>query len=133
MKNLTKFASLTITALSLACSGKAQSESDALRRWNESPDSLLRRVSPSVVQIMVTGYGAVSESERGNAGVVIGRQKAIGSGFVIDPSGYILTNAHVVSGAQRVQVALAGENDDGSIASALASRVTVMNARIVGV
>ncbi|HEY6128966.1 MAG TPA: trypsin-like peptidase domain-containing protein [Candidatus Acidoferrum sp.] len=133
MKNLTKFASLTITALSLACSGKAQSESDALRRWNESADSLLRRVSPSVVQIMVTGYGAVSESERGNAGVVIGRQKAIGSGFVIDPSGYILTNAHVVSGAQRVQVALAGENDDGSIASALASRVTVMNARIVGV
>src|SRR5437764_7506791 len=83
----------------------AQTEPDALRRWDESIDALLRRVSPSVVQIMVTGFGAVSDSDRGNAGVVIGRQKAIGSGFVIDPMGYILTNAHVVNGAQRVQVA----------------------------
>jgi len=33
---------------------------------------------------MVTGYGTVSEGDHGNAGVVIGKQKAIGSGFVID-------------------------------------------------
>jgi serine protease Do len=95
---------LTVLALTATASAAmAQGEADALRRWNESADALLRRVSPSVVQITVTGYGTVS-GDRGNAGVVIGRQKAIGSGFVIDASGYILTNAHVVNGAQRVQV-----------------------------
>jgi serine protease Do len=104
-----------------------------LRRWDESVDALVRRVSPSVVQIMVSGYGAVSEGARGNADVVIGRQKAIGSGFVIDASGYIVTNAHVVNGAQHVQVALPGGPADGTIAGSFAARITVIPARIIGV
>jgi serine protease Do len=125
---------LTVLALAAAASAAmAQGEADALRRWNESTDALLRRVSPSVVQITVTGYGTVSEGVRGNAGVVIGRQKAIGSGFVVDASGYILTNAHVVNGAQRVQVALPSSEGDGSVTTALASKVRVVPARIVGV
>ena len=37
---------------------------------------------------------------------MVGRQRSSGSGFVIDPDGYIMTNAHVVSGAQRVQIVL---------------------------
>ena len=133
MKRLIPVSMLTILALSFASSINAQAETDPLRRWNESVDALVRRVSPSVVQIMVTGFGAVTEGEHGNAGVVIGRQKAIGSGFVIDAGGYILTNAHVVKGAQRVQVALPTGPADGSVAGALASRITVMSARIIGV
>ncbi len=133
MKRLILVSILTILALSLASRVNAQAETDPLRHWNESVDALVRRVSPSVVQIMVTGFGAVTEGEHGNAGVVIGRQKAIGSGFVIDASGYILTNAHVVKGAQRVQVALPGGPADGSVDGALASRITVMSARIIGV
>src|SRR5246500_523795 len=133
MKRLIPISMLTILALSFASSVNAQAENDPLRRWNESVDALIRRVSPSVVQIMVTGFGAVTEGEHGNAGVVIGRQRAIGSGFVIDASGYILTNAHVVKGAQRVQVALPGGAADGSVDGALASRITVMSARIIGV
>jgi serine protease Do len=116
-----------------ASRARAQAQGDTLRRWNDSVDMLLRRVSPSVVQIMVTGYRTVSEGDRGNAGVVIGRQKAIGSGFVIDASGYIVTNAHVVNGAQRVQVALPAEEAGGSEATAFTSKVTVVPARILGV
>jgi len=113
--------------------GAQERLTDELRKMNESVDALIRKVSPSVVQILVTGYGQLEESEHGATGVVIGRQRAIGSGFVVDPSGYIITNAHVVNGAQRVQVVLASGNSDGSVDSILASRTSVVPARIIGV
>lgn len=106
---------------------------DELHKLNESVDALIKKVSPSVVQILVTGYGPLEDSDRGNAGVVIGRQRAIGSGFVIDASGYIITNAHVVRGAQRVQVVLPMSSADGSLDAALSSRTNIVPARIVGV
>jgi len=106
---------------------------DALRKLNESVDALIKKVSPSVVQILVTGYGPLEDVEHGNATAVIGRQRAIGSGFVIDPSGYIVTNAHVVKGAQRVQVVLPPANADGSLDAALSTRTILIPARIVGV
>lgn len=116
-----------------AANGQAQDHStDALRKFNESVDALIKKVTPSVVQILVTGYGPLEEGEHGNTNTLIGRQRAIGSGFVIDPSGYIVTNAHVVKGAQRVQVVLPSANADGSVDAALSTRTTVVPARIVG-
>ena len=80
---------------------------DALERMNESIDALTRKVWPSVVQILVTSYGPREQrASPGETAVVVGRQRAVGSGFVIDPDGYIMTNAHVVANAQRVQVLL---------------------------
>jgi len=106
---------------------------DALERMNQSIDALTRKVWPSVVQILVTGYGARDEGARGDVSAVVTRQRSVGSGFVIDPDGYIMTNAHVVSGAQHVQVILPPANADGSLATALSSRMTIVPARIVGV
>ncbi len=135
------FRTLTATAAFLtlcvsperACGQSA----DELRRLDESVDALIRKVSPSVVQILVTGYGQLEDSEHGTTGLVIGRQRAIGSGFIVDASGYIITNAHVVNGAQRVQVVLStgGTDDsaDSTLASLLASRTTIVPARIIGV
>lgn len=37
-------------------------------------------------------------------------QKSLGSGFIINKDGYILTNNHVVEGADEVQVVLSGKN-----------------------
>jgi serine protease Do len=107
-------------------------EDNTLHKLNESVDALIRKVSPSVVQILVAGYGPVDESH-GNTSVVIGRQRAIGSGFVIDPAGYIITNAHVVSGAQVVQVVLPSGNPDGSLQSLLSTKTNIVPARVVGV
>ena len=112
----------------------AQERNDnTLRKFNESVDALIKKVSPSVVQILVTGYGPVDSGERGNTAVVIGRQRAIGSGFVIDPAGYIITNAHVVAGAQRVQIVVPDGPSDGSLQAILSSRSNIVPARVVGV
>jgi serine protease Do len=105
-----------------------------LARMNESIDALTRKVWPSVVQILVTSYGAREEAGgRTDTNVVVGRQRSSGSGFVIDPEGYIMTNAHVVSGAQRVQIVLPPDNADGTLASALSGKTQLMPARIVGI
>jgi putative serine protease PepD len=64
---------------------------------------VVAKVSPSVVQINVT--------ERGGS--------ATGSGVIIDSSGTILTNAHVVSGATRIQVLLStGKTVDATLVGA---------------
>ena len=62
--------------------------------------ALSERVKPAVVQILVTGY------EPADGQLV--KQRASGSGVILDSDGYVITNAHVVQGARRVQVALAG-------------------------
>jgi serine protease Do len=132
-----KSASVLLAVLLLCCTiAGAQStdrSTDALHRLNESVDGLIKKVSPSVVQILVTGYGPLEEADRGSTATVIGRQRAIGSGFVIEESGYIVTNAHVVNGAQRVQVILPNSTAEGSLEAALSTRSTIVAARIIGV
>jgi serine protease Do len=112
----------------------AQDRTDnMLRKLNESVDALIKKVSPSVVQILVTSYGPIESTEHGNTALTLGRQRAIGSGFVIDPAGYIVTNAHVVAGAQRVQVVVPEGVSDGSLNSILSTRTNMVPARVVGV
>ncbi len=127
-------ATLALFMVFRGTSAAAQDRGDnTLRKLNESVDMLIKRVSPSVVQILVTGYGPIDSGEHTNAAVVIGRQRAIGSGFVIDPAGYIITNAHVVSGAQRVQVVVPEGVSDGSLQAILSARTNIVPARVVGV
>lgn len=51
------------------------------------------RVNPSVVEIVVSG-----RTPSGRMG------EGAGSGFVVDPQGYILTNNHVIDGARTISV-----------------------------
>ena len=107
---------------------------DALHQLSASVEELVRRVSPSVVQVLATGYGATQGGDSGETALVIGRLRSIGSGVIVDPEGYILTNAHVIKGAQRVQVMLPSLSTSvSSTLSALTSRGRPMDARIVGV
>ena len=48
-------------------------------------------------------FGEVPESEY--------RQRGLGSGVIIDPRGFILTNAHVVDGADKISVTLPDERE----------------------
>jgi serine protease Do len=128
---------LVLLAAASAAAGQKQAapppSQDPLVRMNEAVDALTRKVWPSVVQILVSSYGAREDGPRGDANVVVGRQRSVGSGFVIDGEGYIMTNAHVVNGAQRVQVVLPAENADGTLATALSGRSYLIAARIVGI
>lgn len=105
-----------------------------LRDLSASVEELTRRVSTSVVQVLVTGYGPVDERSRGGeTGLVIGRQRSIGSGAIIDPDGYIITNAHVVAGAKHVQVVLHRDTTTSEPVRSLAGEAgQTVDARIVG-
>jgi serine protease Do len=43
-----------------------------------------------------------------------GPQRALGSGYIVDPRGYIITNNHVVDKADHIYVKLSGDPDDPS-------------------
>ena len=108
-------------------------EGDPLHQLNNSVRALVKRVAPSVVHIVVIGYGPVDNS-RDNASLVLGKQQSVGSGLIIDPDGYIVTNAHVVRGAHRVQVNVpAAATDDSPSGSLATGRGRTLEARIVGI
>jgi serine protease Do len=107
---------------------------DVLHQLNNSVEQLIRRVSPSIVQIQVTGYGATDDSERGMTSAMIGRRRAIGSGVIVDPEGYILTNAHVVNGAENIEVIVPARLTSSSTLDAdQDSQAKSYQAHIVGV
>jgi len=107
---------------------------DALHQLNDSVEALVRRVTPSVVQIQVTGYGSSDNGDRKQASDVIGRRQAVGSGVIVDPEGYIVTNAHVVSGAEKIEVIVPPRLAAGApIESAQDIQGTSYQARIVGI
>ena len=114
---------------------RPHADASLLRELNASVEELTARVSLSVVQVLVTGYGPIDEpTHGGETGLVIGRQRSIGSGAIIDPDGYIITNAHVVAGARRVQVVL-HRDTTADRARALAGDVEAsqtVDARVVG-
>jgi serine protease Do len=70
---------------------------------DEELQALAERVGPAVVTIEVTGLAAVQDPNTGQT-TYIAREQGMGSGIVVDPAGYILTNAHVVEHATSVSV-----------------------------
>lgn len=80
--------------------------------------SLVERLKPTVVNITTTSVVPVSENPfpiplpfnhpqpRGER-----HAKALGTGFIVDPAGLVVTNAHVIQGAEDIKVRLADERE----------------------
>jgi serine protease Do len=101
-----------------------------LRQLNKDLENLAAKVSPAVVQILVTGFGELHEEDRSKTALIV-RQRAVGSGVIVDSSGYIMTNAHVVEGARRIQVALPLESTDSSGQVPVGKR-RILEAKLIG-
>src|SRR5271154_1491257 len=54
-----------------------------------------------------------------------GERRALGSGFIVDPRGYIITNNHVVDKADKIYVKLSSDPDDSGDPGRLATVVGV--------
>jgi serine protease Do len=119
--------------LVLPALGSLQQESpNPLQEVSAAFEALASRVNPAVVQIFSTAYvpgrGLVP-----SAGLIATRKSA-GSGVILDPDGYIVTNAHVVAGARRVQIMLAAPTDDQPDGqSILQPQGRLRGAQIVGI
>jgi serine protease Do len=82
----------------------------------------------AVVEIFTMSLAPADGRVAGTADLVR-TQRASGSGVIVDASGFIVTNAHVVRGAQRIRVEVPTVPTGGSILSA---RGRILDGRVVG-
>jgi serine protease Do len=95
------------TFLQTFAAAETANSATLLEQLNNSLKQLADRVSPAVVEIKVSSYGTNDDGEQDsdNGGDVV-RQHLTGAGVILSKDGYIITNAHLINGATRVQVIL---------------------------
>jgi serine protease Do len=81
----------------------------ALAEFSAAVEELCTSVSPAVVQIEVRTRTQVSSDDERRAGY-FAKESASGSGVIVDPSGYIITNAHVAE-SRDISVSVADMSD----------------------
>jgi len=77
---------------------------DVLKELSGSFEEISQRCGRAVVQIFVRSYVPSDSSDSSTE--LLTAQNSSGSGMILSPDGYILTNAHVVKGAHTVKVQL---------------------------
>ena len=112
--------------------GDESHNSNLLRQFNGSLQALVAKVSPAVVQIQTAGLAPLEASKKNGVALIV-RQRAIGSGVIVDPDGYIMTNAHVVEGAERVRVVLPVPPSRSPLEITPVGKRQVLDAKVVGI
>lgn len=139
VKGIRAFSSYTLLFVSMACvtglacfSSNAQTKEAAVsapEKLSASFASIAKAAEPAVVSIdaksKVSDVATRSESAPADPDDVLDffrRQLprrpvyAVGSGFIVDPAGYIITNNHVIDNAARISVTLeSGEQYDAKV------------------
>ena len=102
---------------------------NSLAQFSGALERLAATVAPAVVQVQVSAWCGSDSATRG---AILTACKVIGSGVIVDPSGYIITNEHVVRNARRIRVMLTPRSDHAGDGAALVGTPPVLDAVIVG-
>ena len=105
LRSIALISVLLLTPAATHAQQRSAAQVATLGELSRSLQDLSEKVSTGVVQIFVTGFAPPDEDDpRGAAQPVF--ERSSGSGVVVDPDGYIVTNAHVVENATRIEVEL---------------------------
>jgi len=110
-----------------ACLPAADEKTKALADFSGALERLAATVAPAVVQVQVSAWCA------SDSGVSTLRScRVVGSGVIVDPSGYIITNEHVVHNARRIRVMLTPKPDQPPDPQAPPGKTQVLDSVILG-
>ena len=111
---------------------QVEGDFDLIQKTSQSYINLVNAVSKAVVQLKVEGFGGPGQSQT-DINSIMSRSLKSGSGVIVDSSGYIITNTHVVGNAKSVQVILPNrEPYDPQEESILKQQGQIIDAEIVG-
>lgn len=97
----------------------AQSPARTIESLSEATQTIAANADPSVVQILSRSY----DTSHDENGATARLRQTGGSGAIVDPAGYVITNAHVVGSAQAVEVLLPQSRASGLIARRVSATV----------
>jgi len=118
---------LLIVLCLAACAPAADEKTKALADFSGALERLAATVAPAVVQVQVSAWCA---SDSGSA--ILSSCRVVGSGVIVDPSGYIITNEHVVRNARRIRVMLTPKADQSGDRPAPLGKPQVLDSVVVG-
>jgi serine protease Do len=109
----------------------ADVKTGAFAQFSSGLERLAATVAPAVVQVQVSGWCAAA-SANGEDAAILTSCRVIGSGVIVDPSGYIITNEHVVRNARSIRVMLTPKPNHSEDALAPAGKQQALDAVVVG-
>jgi serine protease Do len=118
-----------LLAILLAIPAPADTEI-TLQEISNTFEEVSKNVSRAVVQIYTTGYGPSQGADLAPITV----QRGTGSGIILDASGYIITNAHVIETARHVKVMIpVSQSETDARKSLIKAQARVVGGQVVGV
>lgn len=96
---------LALLASVFAQADSVESDPDTLQRLSRSAQTVVEDVSRVIVRIEVTGLTRPTDEKQSDMHMLT-RSESVASGIILEPDGYIVTNAHVVEGASHIRVFL---------------------------
>ena len=113
-----------------ASAAAADEKTGALVQFSSALERLASTVAPAVVQVQVSGWCA-SASADGEAAAALSSCRVVGSGIIVDPAGYVITNEHVVRNARSIRVMLTPKPDHSGEAPAPSGKQQALDAVVV--